>query len=209
MDAVISSLDKNYSLCDTRITDSEIILYISSTQEQLCCPYCGTITRRGHSYHTREIQDLPIYDRKTILIVTTHKMKCMNPDCTHKTFAERHPFVNPNAQKTNRLIKRILKTSSEMSSVCSSMLLKKYHHREKFYLYIAKKTPLIVDKSKVYRVCIDDFALKKRYSFGTVMVDWDTHRIIDMIRQTVESMNGYVSCNYENGYFSIKIVLSK
>ncbi len=29
------------------------------------------------------------------------------------------------------------------------------------------------------------------------------------IRQTVESMNGYVSCNYENGYFSIKIVLSK
>lgn len=29
------------------------------------------------------------------------------------------------------------------------------------------------------------------------------------IQQTVESMNGYVSCNYENGYFSIKIVLSK
>ncbi|MBR5514143.1 MAG: sensor histidine kinase [Ruminococcus sp.] len=29
------------------------------------------------------------------------------------------------------------------------------------------------------------------------------------IRQTVESMNGYVSCNYENGYFSIKIVLNK
>lgn len=29
------------------------------------------------------------------------------------------------------------------------------------------------------------------------------------IRQTIESMNGYVSCNYENGYFSIKIVLSK
>lgn len=48
-------------------------------------------------------------------------------------------------------------------------------------MYIAKKTSLIADKSKVYRVCIDDFALKKRYSYGTVMVDWDTHRIIDMI----------------------------
>jgi hypothetical protein len=33
MDAVISSLDKDYKLCDTRITDSEIILYIASTQE--------------------------------------------------------------------------------------------------------------------------------------------------------------------------------
>lgn len=38
-----------------------------------------------------------------------------------------------------------------------------------------------MDKSKVFRICIDDFALKKRYSYGTVMVDWDTHRIIDMI----------------------------
>lgn len=56
MDAVISLLDKNYRLCDTRVTDSEIILYISSTQEQICCPYCGTITSRVHSYHTREIQ---------------------------------------------------------------------------------------------------------------------------------------------------------
>ena len=42
MDAVISSLDRNYRLCETRITDSEIILYITSTLEQLCCPYCGS-----------------------------------------------------------------------------------------------------------------------------------------------------------------------
>ena len=124
MEAVISSLDKNYRLSDTRITDSEIILYIASAQKQFCCPYCGTMTDRVHSYHTREIQDLPISERKTILIVTTRKMKCMNPECSHKIFAERHPFVSPNAQKTNRLIERILKISSEMSSVCSSKLLK-------------------------------------------------------------------------------------
>lgn len=29
------------------------------------------------------------------------------------------------------------------------------------------------------------------------------------IRQTAESMNGYVSCNYNNGYFSIRIILTK
>jgi len=41
--------------------------------------------------------------------------------------------------------------------------------------------PPIVDKSMVFRVCVNDFALKKRYTYGTVMVDWDTHRIIDII----------------------------
>ena len=30
-------------------------------------------------------------------------------------------------------------------------------------------------------VCIDDFALKKRHKYGTIMVDIESHRIIDMI----------------------------
>ena len=57
-------------------------------------------------------------------MVTTRKMKCINPDCSHKLFSEQHTFAEANAQKTNRLIERILKTSSEVSSVCSSRLLK-------------------------------------------------------------------------------------
>ena len=30
-------------------------------------------------------------------------------------------------------------------------------------------------------VCIDDFALKKRQRYGTVMVNLETHKIVDMI----------------------------
>ena len=38
-----------------------------------------------------------------------------------------------------------------------------------------------VDKSKVFSVCIDDFALKKRQRYGTVMVDVESRKIVDMI----------------------------
>ena len=41
--------------------------------------------------------------------------------------------------------------------------------------------PVIVDKTSVTKVCVDDFAFRKRYTYGTVMVDIDTHRIIDII----------------------------
>jgi hypothetical protein len=34
----------------------------------------------------------------------------------------------------------------------------------------------------VKRVCIDDFALKKRHTYGTIMVDLDTHQVVDLIR---------------------------
>ncbi|WP_083528297.1 transposase [Alkalithermobacter thermoalcaliphilus] len=33
----------------------------------------------------------------------------------------------------------------------------------------------------IIRVFIDDFAFKKRYSYGTIMVDLDSHRIIDIL----------------------------
>lgn len=37
-------------------------------------------------------------------------------------------------------------------------------------------------------MCIDDFALKKRHVYGTIMVDIDTHRVIDLIssRETAD-----------------------
>jgi predicted transcriptional regulator len=38
-----------------------------------------------------------------------------------------------------------------------------------------------INKSKISVVCIDDFALKKRQRYGTVMVDMETHKIVDMI----------------------------
>lgn len=38
-----------------------------------------------------------------------------------------------------------------------------------------------MEKSKIVSVCIDDFALKKRQRYGTVMVNVDNHKIVDMI----------------------------
>jgi len=37
------------------------------------------------------------------------------------------------------------------------------------------------DKESVERICIDDFALKRRYRYGTVMIDIDTGSIVDIL----------------------------
>ena len=51
-------------------------------------------------------------------------MFCMNPACGHKTFSERFDFIAPKERKTGRLVNKILKTSSKLSSVSASALLK-------------------------------------------------------------------------------------
>lgn len=38
-----------------------------------------------------------------------------------------------------------------------------------------------MDKSSITKVCVDDFAFRKRYSYGTVMVNLDTHKMVDII----------------------------
>ena len=143
-----------------------------------------------HSTYQREIQDLPIQDKQVILLVDTRKMFCKNPECPHKTFAEKHSFAAPKAKKTDRLAKNIIHTSAQLSSLNASRLLKGENITvcKSSICSLLKKTPSIVDKDSVKKVCVDDFALRKRFSYGTVMADLESHRIIDMIpsRETTD-----------------------
>jgi transposase len=49
-------------------------------------------------------------------------------------------------------------------------------------LYSVKKNENItIDQEAITAVCINDFALKKRQRYGTIMVDLESGKIIDMI----------------------------
>ncbi len=39
----------------------------------------------------------------------------------------------------------------------------------------------VPDKQSVTKACIDDFAFRKRKTYGTIMVDIDTHCVIDLL----------------------------
>lgn len=116
---LIKLLDNSLECTSCKIKNNQIILAIQSVKEKLNCPYCGCPSTRVHSVYEREIQD-----KQTILLLTTRKMFCDNLDCTFKTFSERFDFVNPKGKKTNRLIEKILVTSTKLSSVSASSLLK-------------------------------------------------------------------------------------
>ena len=120
----VKLLDPAYELIQYRIKEDKVIFHIASTITELECPFCGRKTSKVHSIYEREIQDLPMQGKKVILLVYTRKMRCMNLDCSHKTFSEKHPFVAAKSKKTNRLIQNILYTSSQLSSLNASKLLK-------------------------------------------------------------------------------------
>lgn len=124
MDEFIKILTDDYELLDYKIKGTQIVFEISSTKKSYTCPFCGITSLRVHSTYQREIQDLPLHNKQTILLVHTRKMFCENSDCQTTTFAERHPFTAKNGKKTDRLVTNILNTSLQLSSINASNLLK-------------------------------------------------------------------------------------
>jgi transposase len=124
MDEFVKMLSKDYELVNYKIEDNQIIFEIASVKNSCTCPFCGMTSSRIHSIYQREIQDLPLQNKQTILLVHTRKVFCENPDCQTTTFAERHPFVARKEKKTDRLVTNILITSLQLSSINASRLLK-------------------------------------------------------------------------------------
>lgn len=124
MEEFIQELGEEYILDDYKIKKDVVVFRISSKCEELVCPYCGEKSNKIHSTYEREIQDLPIQNKKVILLVKTRKMFCHNSLCSKKTFSERHHFVEMKGKKTRRLEKNIIYTSTQLSSVNASKVLK-------------------------------------------------------------------------------------
>ena len=121
---LINLLDTDLKCLDCKIKSDVVIIEVCSSKVHAVCPYCGNSSARTHSTYQREIQDIPLHDKQTILLLNVRKMFCDNPNCSHKTFSERFSFISPNGKKTTRLIERILMTSVKLSSVSASALLK-------------------------------------------------------------------------------------
>ena len=119
----IKLLDKNLVCTNYKIRDDKVVLTAESDVKEVKCPFCGCVSSKVHSIYQREIQDIPMHDKQTILLLNIRKIFCLNETCTHKTFTERFDFVAPNGKKTNRLMDKILITSTKLSSITASTLL--------------------------------------------------------------------------------------
>lgn len=125
MDGVIKLLDKDLEYIGHEIIKDTIYIDIKSNKVEAHCPYCHTPSQRIHSRYKRRFQDLPIFDKKTVLILNNRKFFCNNENCNRKTFSERFDFIEDKAKKTRRLENEIIDLSKNMSLISASKLLSK------------------------------------------------------------------------------------
>ena len=68
------------------------------------CPACGELSTSRHDWHHRRLQDFPVQGTPLLLDLRLGRWRCLNEQCSRKTFVERVPSVAaPMARRTVRV----------------------------------------------------------------------------------------------------------
>ena len=98
-----SSLLSGFRITQTVQDQEQITVLGEIIPYSVPCPDCHCETNRVHSYYTRIPHDLSCGGYRLRLNLKVRRMRCLNPLCKRKTFAERMPdFLPFHAQRTLR-----------------------------------------------------------------------------------------------------------
>ena len=81
--------------------DRELLLMVETTADVVGCDGCGT-RAVGHGRRTVRVRDLPIGDRRVVLVWRKRLWRCPDDDCAVRTWSEDTDAIAPRAVLTER-----------------------------------------------------------------------------------------------------------
>jgi transposase len=168
---------------DLILTPNLAVALIASTAPAADCPRCGTPSRHLHSHYRRTAADLPCQERMVALRLVVRRFRCPQSDCPQTIFCERLSGLLPaHARSTERLSSAHRTIGLALGGEAGSRLAEHLDMPTSpdTLLRRVKDTPDEVEPLLRY-VGVDDWAIRKGQRYGTILIDLERGRVIDLL----------------------------
>lgn len=160
-----------------------LVLTLASQRQQGQCPVCGYHSFSVHSHYGRTLMDVPCLGHQVTLRLITRRFRCSVANCPKRTFAERFgDFATPYSRLTERLKRMMVGVAVSIGGEPGARLLHHFDIDSSPDRLLAMTHALDVPVVECATALgIDDFAFCRNRSYGTVMVNLDTGRTVDLL----------------------------
>jgi transposase len=173
------------ALDEVTIGATEVTVTVRATRTTAPCPLCDGQASRMHSRYRRTLADLPWSQHRVRLILRVRKFFCDTEACPRRIFTERLPdVVAPYARRTTRLTDLLRVLAFALGGEAGARVVDRLglSASPATLLRLMRGTaPAAAPTPRVLGV--DDWAFRKGNRYGTILVDLEQHRVLDLLTE--------------------------